>query len=146
MKRISPHLIRAPKEPLNADIQKFYYNLLSVIKQPVLRDGTWQLLDCIPAWQGNGSWDAFIAFGWMTKEGKRIVMVVNYAQHQSQCYLKLPFTDLIETQWQFQDLMSEACYDRNGNDLQTNGLYLDMPAWHYHVFEVKKSKRRANEV
>jgi hypothetical protein len=27
-------------------------------------------------------------------------------------------------------------YERDGNDLDRRGLYLDLPAWGYHVFEV----------
>jgi hypothetical protein len=32
--------------------------------------------------------------------------------------------------------MGEARYERDGNDLADRGLYLDMPEWHYHVFDV----------
>jgi hypothetical protein len=35
--------------------------------------------------------------------------------------------------------MSTALYDRDGNDLLSRGLFLDMPAWGYHVFEVGQS-------
>ena len=34
------------------------------------------------------------------------------------------------------DLMSPASYDRDGNDLTSRGLYLDLPPWSYHVFEM----------
>jgi hypothetical protein len=36
----------------------------------------------------------------------------------------------------FQDLMSVARYEYHGDGLQSQGLYLDMPAWGYHVFDV----------
>lgn len=138
MKRISPHLIRAPHEPLNTDVQAFYMDLLAVIKKPALRDGDWQLLECVPAWEGNGTSDAFVAFGWQKSPGERIVIVVNYRPHSSQCYLRLPFADLLGGQWQLQDLMGEARYDRDGNTLQSGGLYLDILPWQYHAFELKK--------
>jgi hypothetical protein len=32
--------------------------------------------------------------------------------------------------------MSAATYDRDGRDLAARGLYLDMPAWGYHIFDV----------
>ena len=35
--------------------------------------------------------------------------------------------------------MSEARYDRDRGDLASRGLYLDMPPWGYHVFEVSFS-------
>ena len=32
--------------------------------------------------------------------------------------------------------MSAASYDRAGNDILSRGLYLDLPPWGYHVFEI----------
>jgi hypothetical protein len=32
--------------------------------------------------------------------------------------------------------MSALAFDREGHDLDARGLYLDMPPWGYHVFEV----------
>jgi hypothetical protein len=35
------------------------------------------------------------------------------------------------------DLLSPAIFDREGHDLDERGLYLDMPPWGYHVFDVR---------
>jgi len=140
LKRISPHLIRGPQEPVHADLLRFHLDLLAVVNRPVHRDGTWQLLECVPAWEGNDSWDAFTAFRWLGNRGERTVVIVNYAGHDSQCYLKFPFSDLAGSQWRFQDLMSDVFYDREGSGLSASGLYLDMRPWQYHVFEMKKVK------
>jgi hypothetical protein len=35
------------------------------------------------------------------------------------------------------DVMGSAIYDREGNDLLSHGLYLDLPGWGYHVFELR---------
>ena len=32
--------------------------------------------------------------------------------------------------------MGPVSYDRDGHDLISLGLYLDLPPWSYHVFEV----------
>jgi hypothetical protein len=37
--RISPHLVRGPEEPVDAELQAFYERLLAVVRQPVVRDG-----------------------------------------------------------------------------------------------------------
>jgi hypothetical protein len=34
------------------------------------------------------------------------------------------------------DLLGDVRYDREGNDLAGSGLYLDMPPWGCHVFEI----------
>jgi hypothetical protein len=135
-KRISPHLVRGPQEPVNEDLKAFYHQLLGVLNNPILKTGEWQWVECTPAWEGNNSCDAFVAHIWVEDDGERIV-VVNYAPHQSQCYLQLPLADLAYNQWQLQDLMSDAVYNRNGEELQKTGLYLDMAPWQYHVFEMK---------
>ncbi len=137
LKRISPHLGRAPEEPVNLPIKQFHDQLLEVLRQPVLRSGQWQLLECFPAWDGNGSCDDFIAYAWRDSNGARLLVVVNYAGHPSQCYLRLPFADLGRSQWHLRDLLGKARYERDGGDLQSHGLYLDAPPWQYHAFEMK---------
>lgn len=136
-KRISPHLVRCPQEPVDDAIKSFYQQLLSMLHSPVMKTGKWLWLEGKPAWEGNDSCDAFVAHAWAADDGNRIV-VVNYAPHASQCYMPIPFAGLADNQWRLKDLMSDAVYDRDGNDLQKNGLYLDMPAWHYHVFGLTK--------
>jgi len=61
---------------------------------------------------------------------------VNYADHQSQCYVQLPFAGLASGRWALRDLLGTAQYDRDGGDLQSHGLYLDVPAWQCHVFKM----------
>jgi glycosidase len=135
-KRISPHLVRAPKELVDASLQRFYDRLLAVLRQPPFRDGEWRLLECVPAWQGNWTWDCFIAWHWVAADGARRVAVVNYAGNQSQCFLRLPYTDLDGRIVRLRGLMSPANYERKGSDIAARGLYLDMPQWDFHVFEL----------
>jgi glycosidase len=138
-KRISPHLVRAPLEAVDEGLRGFYEHLLAVLRDPSVRDGQWQLLECAPAWDGNGTWDNFIAWSWQAEEGRRRVIAVNYAGTQGQCYVRLPFADLAGRPVRLVDLMSPARYDRDGSDLVSRGLYLDVPPWNYHVFELTTS-------
>jgi hypothetical protein len=134
--RISMHLGRGPAEALDAAIGAFYDALFACLKDPAFRDGHWQLLDARPAWEGNGSNDAFIVFAWTGPGVLRRLVAVNYAGHQSQCYVALPWRDLDGRRWRLRDRLSEALYERDGTELSTRGLYLDLPAWGYHAFEV----------
>jgi hypothetical protein len=104
-----------------------------------VRNGDWQLLECGSAWNGNWTCDCFIAFAWQAAGGERLVIAVNYAANQSQCYLRMPFADIANSQWRLQDKIGTAAYDRDGNDLATRGLYLDMPSWQAHVFSMTKT-------
>ncbi len=135
-KRISPHLVRAPLEPLDADLSTFYAKLLEILKNPLFHDGQWKLVECVPAWNGNESWDSFLVFAWETTVGARGVVVVNFAPHASQCYARLPFVNLPGRMLRFSDRTGDAVYDRDGNDLSANGFFLDIPEWGYHIFEI----------
>jgi hypothetical protein len=137
-KRISPHLGRGPIEPVEQELEQFYDRLLAVLRQPVVRDGQWQLLDCIPAWDGNWTHDCFLAFAWQGPGAERLLVAVNYAPNQSQCHVRLPFADLGNGQWRLQDLLGSARYDRDGNELQSRGFYLDVPPWQCHAFSMTK--------
>jgi glycosidase len=136
LKRISPHLVRAPMEPPDEMLQQFYDRLLSVVHRSTVREGRWQLLECVPAWEGNPSWDSFVTFAWEGRGSERLLVAVNFADHQSQCYVRLSFAELAGRPARFTDLMGSAVYDRNGDDVLSRGLYLDMPSWSYHVFQV----------
>lgn len=137
-KRISPHLGRGPDEPTNADLAKFYTQLLAILRRPTVRDGRWQLLECAPAWDGNWTWDCFLTFAWQGPDGELLLVAVNYAPNQSQCYVRLPFDDLAGSIWRLHDQIGTAIYDRNGADLQSRGLYLDATPWQASVFELTR--------
>jgi hypothetical protein len=137
-KRISPHLGRAPDELVDLELSQFYDRLLTIVRQPVVREGQWQLLECVPAWDGNWTNDCFVAFVWQGRDGERLLVVVNYAGNQSQCRLRLPFSDLGNKTWHLKDQIGSASYDRDGIELQSQGLFLDEPPWKAAVFTMEK--------
>ena len=137
-KKISVHLGRGPEQLTDPTLASFYNRLLACLRLPVLHRGTWQLLECKPAWAENWTYNNFIAFSW-SGENQRLLIAVNYSPNSAQCYLQIPFSDLQKRTYQLQDLMSSASYERQGNELLSSGLYLDLPAWGYHVFDVKVS-------
>jgi hypothetical protein len=136
--RIPVHLGRGPAEPLDGEVAGFYGDLLKCLRDPVFREGDWRLLECRQAWDGNWTWESFVAYSWSGKGGRRLV-AVNYSDHASQCYVTIPWTDIEGKVWRLQDQMGTAVYDRDGRDLASRGLYVDVPAWAYHVFEVKSA-------
>lgn len=135
-KHIPVHLCRGPIEPVDAEISLFYDKLLEALKQPDVRDGEWQLLECQPAWDNNWTWDNFISFAWIG-EGRRIMGTVNFSPYQSQCYVQVPFPDIEGKIVRLEDLLGVAVYERYGDDLIRRGLYLDIPPWNYHLFNVR---------
>jgi len=109
-------------------------------RQPVVREGQWQALECLPAWEGNWTWDCLVAFAWQSRDGERLLVTVNQAANQSQCYVRLPFADLGGGEWRLQDQLGEVVHDRDGSDLQSRGLYLDVPPWQASVFALTRRR------
>jgi glycosidase len=132
---VSVHLGRRRAEPIDTGLAAFYAQLFACLKRPELRGGRWQLYAVWAAWEGNPTWDEFIAFGWNGGGGPRLLCAVHYGPTRGQCYVGLP-PELRGRRVVLRDLLSPALYERDGQDLAERGLYLDMPAWGYHLFEV----------
>ena len=96
------------------------------------------MLECTPAWDGNWTWDCFLVFAWQGTGGERLLVTVNYAPNQSQCYGWLPFADLGNAPWRLIDIIGDATYEREGGDLRARGLYLDEMPWRARVFSLTK--------
>ena len=58
--------------------------LLACLKRPELRQGRWQVLEVRPAWDGNLTWDPFLAFAWEAEAHQRLLIAVNYGPTQGQ--------------------------------------------------------------
>jgi hypothetical protein len=136
--KASLHLGRRRSEPSDPAVRTFYDRLLACLKRTEVREGSWHLLECRPAWAGNPTYDHFLAFSWEGPQEQRLLVAVNYGPTQGQCYVKWPFADL-GGRTLLRDLMSAAAYDRDGKDLAEHGLYLDVPAWGFHGFEIAQA-------
>ena len=134
--RVSPHLVRAPQEPVDAAIARFYARLLAALRHEALRDGLWSLLECSEAWDGNASSGQFIAWHWQGPGEAWLCAAVNYAPQPGQCFVRLPLPQLAGRTLCFKDLLGPAEYQRSGDDLLQRGLYLDLPPWGHHLFEL----------
>ncbi len=135
--KIPVHLRRGPQEPTDQTVCAFYSALLSCLRDPVFREGDWRLLPCRPAWTGNWTSECFLAYAWCGKKGEKRLIAVNDSDHASQCFVTMPWLDLEEETWLLSDRLGSAVYERKGCDLVSQGLYLDMSAWSYHVFQLE---------
>jgi len=133
---VSMHLDRRPAEPADPELRAFYEALLQVLRRPEVHDGAWRLRQCRPAWDANPTWRNFIAFSWELGD-RRLLAVVNHAPTQGQCWADASFGGAEGRSVQLVDLTGPESYQRNGSELCGRGLYLDMPPWHHHVFEVR---------
>jgi hypothetical protein len=102
------------------------------------------LLECVPAWEGNLSSDNFIAFAWQNADGAKLLVAVNYSAQPAECYVRLPFAGLAGGAWQLRDIVGTDIYQREGDDLNARGLYLNVPPWQCHVFEMKSVSKKTS--
>jgi len=134
---VSMHLGRRPAEDVNQELRDFYARLLPCLRRPEVRDGTWQLGVCRPAWADNPTHEQFVV-SWWHKGEDRLVSVVNYGGWRGQCYVTLSMPGLAGGRFALADLLSDIRYERSGDDLGGWGLYLDMPPWGRHVFDLRR--------
>jgi glycosidase len=136
--RVPTHLCRGPVESISDEIASFYGKLLRVLKKTsIFRNGAWSLIEPQPAWTGNWTSDDFVAYAWAERRGGRYIVVVNYARHQGQCRLPLPFPEFRGKQVRLTDAMGTERYNRDGDDLVDNGLYIDHSPWRFNVFNLQ---------
>jgi len=136
--RASNHLRRRAHEPADVRLYAFYERLLASARHPLVRDGDWRLLEIRQAWNGNPTHERFLAFLWECAD-RRLLVAVNYGPTQGQCWVELATPALAGGTWRLRDLLDPAVrYERDGDELATRGLYLDVPAWGRHVFELTR--------
>ncbi len=139
-KNVSVHVSRKPPEENNAALTLFYKELLDCLELPVVHGGEWQLLDCTPAWDGNWTWDSFIALAWTDyTRREQLLAIVNYADHHSQCYVDIPQVEQADARKSYLHLMlADSSSTRAIQTLDAtntdNKLFVDFPPWGFEVF------------
>lgn len=133
--RLPVFLARRPDEKVDADLKNFYRRLLTVLSETGIRRGAWRLCDRT-GWTDNSSFRNLAAWCWRGGE-KRHVVAVNLSGTRSQARIHLPWDDLSNRVWQLEDLFSGARYRDDGNELQDEGLFVDLEPWGYHLLEAQ---------
>jgi hypothetical protein len=134
--RVPMQLGRRAAEPVDEGLRAFYGRLLEALARPEVHTGRWRLESCRPAWDGNASSDQLIIYSWEAGE-RRLLVVVNYGHSRAQGYVTPGLSGLPARRWRLADLMSEVQYQREGDVLCREGLYLDLPPWGLHVFALE---------
>ena len=61
--RVPVFLGRAPEEPTDVELERWYEALLRVVRDPALHAGRWQLCER-RGWPGNDTWTRLLAWSW----------------------------------------------------------------------------------
>jgi hypothetical protein len=125
----SVFLARRQVEPIDFDLRAFYSRLLTAVGEPGLCTGEWQLCERA-GWPGNNRNLNLVAWCWQSSE--RYLVVINLSDVQSQARVILPWRDLVGNRWQLTDRLNGDVFVRSGDDMQSSGLYVDLPPWQFH--------------
>ncbi|MEV6300609.1 alpha-amylase [Actinoplanes sp. NPDC051861] len=127
-------LARYPDERPDLNLRDFYHRLIEVAGP--LRRGEWRLLDC-HGWPDNPSHHELLAWAWHEGDTPRHVVVVNFSARAAQGRVALPWPELAHRAWRLTDLLDGRVFERDGDDMVGNGLFVDLPPWGTHVLAVE---------
>jgi glycosidase len=137
--RLPVFLGRRPNESDNQELRDFYTKLLEATKSPIFREGQWSLCSR-SGWPDNGSFQNLVSWNWSHKD-KRYLIVVNLSDSPAQALVQVPWNDAGSRKWQLKDVLSGATYERNGAEMLSPGLYVDLAPWNYHFFECMRTSK-----
>ena len=132
--RTPVQLVRRAREPEQPEVRKNYEALLSLLPRTAVGQGSGELLKPRAAWTENRTAENFVIVQWQAQASAFDLVVVNLAAHRSQCYAPLSIEGLAAHNWSMKDLLGEERYVRWGEDLQQQGLYLDLPPYGAQLF------------
>jgi hypothetical protein len=133
--RLPVFLGRRPVEPADHDLATFYGRLLKAVNHDVFRNGQWSLCER-SGWPDNQSCLNILAWCWV-KEEERYLIVVNFSDGTSQALVRVPWDELRGRTWRLSDAQTGDTFDRSGEDMRDNGLYVDLDPWKCHLFQAR---------
>jgi hypothetical protein len=134
--RVAMQLRRRALEPTDERLRAFYERLLAIVARPVAHEGHWAAWPCREAWPGNPTHDQLIVMT-LALGDARLLVAVNYGPRRAQGKVTIGLSELAGRAWVLDELMDDARYERAGDALVNDGLYLDLPAWGCHVFDLR---------
>lgn len=125
-KRVPVQMLRRPEAPLNQEIRSTYEELLALLPATFVGRGQCELLTPKEAGLDNPTGQDFVLIQWGSESEAFDLVVINLANHQSQCFLPLSSFGASTERWKAESLFGKspgAISNRNGGV----GVYLDLP-------------------
>jgi glycosidase len=132
--RVPVFLGRRPNEGADEDLREFYRTVLEATSDPAFREGQWELCERT-GWPDNGSFQDIVAWTWRHRD-ERFLVVVNLSDRPSQALVQPRWRDLSGQTWHLADMLAGITYERQGNDMSSPGLYVDLGPWSFHFFRL----------
>ena len=133
--RLPVFLGRRPDEPPDKDLRAFYHALLETIAKEGLRQGEWCLCERY-GWPDNQSCLNLVAWCWAGSTS-RYLIIVNLGEGAAQARIRVPGDGIAGRAWRLVDLLSEETWDREGDEMGGEGLYIDLGPWCFNIFRLQ---------
>ena len=104
-----------------------------------VRAGAWQLLEA-RGWPDNDSAATSSpgpGLADVTHGAGRALVVVNLSAEPAEGRVGLGWTDLRGRSWTLTDLLDDRTFERSGDELADQGLFVDLPPWGCHLLAVR---------
>ena len=147
--RVPVFLGRAPDEPVDTELRRWYEALLRVVRDPAVHDGRWQLCER-QGWPDDDSWTRLLAWSWQgaAPDGAvphgaapadpwRWLVIVNLGPGVSTGAVRVPpsWEPLRGRAVSLVDPVHGTTYERTGDEL-LDGLYVKLDPWGSHLFSI----------
>ncbi len=134
--KLPVQLGRRQTEEYNQELMEFYLRLLNAVPSKELGELKWSLCKVESVNPSNFSYTNLISYLWSSEKQNHLI-VVNFSPYAAQGHVRININYGIED-WTFTDLLAQKSYSYNGEDLNKYGLYIDLPAWSGHIFNIIK--------
>jgi hypothetical protein len=134
--RMPVFLRRHPPEAEDRALRGFYQRLLQAQKTHGGLNGEWALCEAT-GWPDNQSAHNLLAWSWRNGLARSLV-AANYSDTPSQGRLRLTWDDSAPGPWRLTDLLSGERYERDGAEVQRQGLFVDLKPWAFHYLWLER--------
>jgi glycosidase len=135
--KLPVQLGRRQTEERNQNLFAFYQKLLMIVPGKDLCNVQWSICKIDPVGSDNTSFKNLISYVWRMDD-IYFLIVVNYSRDPSKGHIRIDPIIYGSDNWIFTDLLHQREYLYKGDDLDNYGLYVELPAWEGHLFEIKK--------
>jgi hypothetical protein len=132
--RLPVFLSRRSEEPVDEELRSFYQKLLQTINTDTFREGEWRLCER-EGWPDNQSHLNLVAWCWCHGE-ERYLIVVNLSSYHSQGLVRVPWNEVGGRLWRLTDGLSREAFERDGSQMLSPGLYVDLSPWRCHFLKM----------
>jgi len=138
-RRVRPpvFLSRRPDETPDAELADWYRRLLAAVDGHQVRAGAWRLLEA-SGWPDNQSCRNLAAWSWAgDHNGDRHLVVVNLSGQPARARIPLDWPDLPGRSWRLTDILRQNVFKRDGAELASPGLFVDLGPWQFHLLALQ---------